>query len=95
MINVSKVYSTTMVDVAPVIVRDHGVELPGVAAPGNVTSTCWDGSTESCGELFKRRVVCAYEELRFGFCLDLVVYVCKSRASVAATQKPAFGRLPG
>ena len=28
--------------VAPVIVQDHGVELPESPAPGNVMSTCWD-----------------------------------------------------
>ena len=38
--------------VVPVIVQDRGVELPESTAPGNVMSTCWDGSdTENCGEL--------------------------------------------
>ena len=57
MIDVSEVPMTAVDStfypcVAPVIVQDHGVELPESTAPGNVMSTCWDGSdTESCGEL--------------------------------------------
>ena len=53
-VDVSDVHPTTAVDsthpcAAPGSVQEHCVESP---APGNVMSTCWDGSaTESCGEL--------------------------------------------